>query len=48
MVDGQEIDDNEALGEIIRSKAVGDTITVAYDRMGERTEVTVTLGRRGG
>jgi S1-C subfamily serine protease len=47
-VDGQAIDDNEALGEIIRSKAVGDTITVAYDRMGERTEVTVTLGRRGG
>jgi S1-C subfamily serine protease len=47
-VDGQEIDDNEALGEIIRSKEVGDTISVAYDRMGERAEVTVTLGRRGG
>jgi S1-C subfamily serine protease len=47
-VDGEVTDANEDLGEVIRSKAIGDAITVAFERMGERQEVEVTLGRRGG
>jgi putative serine protease PepD len=45
-VDGQVTDTNEQLGEAIRAKAIGDTVTLAYDRMGERQEVDVTLGER--
>jgi S1-C subfamily serine protease len=45
-VDGTVTDTNEALAEAIRAKAIGDTITVVYERLGEPTEVTVTLGQR--
>jgi S1-C subfamily serine protease len=45
-VDGTVTDTNEQLGEAIRAKAIGDTVTVAFDRMGERQEADVTLGER--
>jgi len=47
-VDGQALDSNETLGEIIRSKQPGDRITIRYERMGEAAEVTATLTKRGG
>ena len=47
-VDGEPIDTNEALGEIIREKDPGDTITITRRRNGEDSDVEVTLQRRGG
>jgi putative serine protease PepD len=43
-VDGTVTDAIQDLQGLIRSKQIGDTITVAYDRMGEPNEVQVTLG----
>ncbi|HEV7720256.1 MAG TPA: trypsin-like peptidase domain-containing protein [Iamia sp.] len=48
-IDGEVTDTNQALAEIVRAKAIGDTILVGYDRRGERQdEVEIILGRRGG
>ncbi|HEU5149212.1 MAG TPA: trypsin-like peptidase domain-containing protein [Iamia sp.] len=47
-VDGEVTNANEDLSAIIRAKAIGDTVLVSYERMGEPDEVEVTLGRRGG
>jgi S1-C subfamily serine protease len=44
----QTIDSDAALGEVIRAQQPGDVVTVVYERQGERSEVEVTLTRRGG
>jgi len=43
-VDGQVTDTLADLRAILRDHQVGDTVTIAYDRQGERSEVPVTLG----
>ncbi len=48
VVDGQTTDTNEVLGEVIRSKAPGDTVSISFERMGEPMDVEATLTRRGG
>lgn len=48
VADGQTTDTNEALSEVIRSKAPGEVVSISYERAGEPAEVDATLSRRGG
>jgi serine protease Do len=41
--DGQVTDTTQALQEVIRAKAIGDTLTITLDRMGQRQEAVATL-----
>jgi len=46
-VDGTETPTSASVGEVIRGKAPGDEVRITIERLGERLEVTATLGRRG-
>ena len=45
-VNGQAIDADHVLGDVIAGYNVGDTVTLTVDRAGKETTISVTLGER--
>jgi len=45
-IDGRDVNEPGALVEIVRAHKAGDSLSVAYYRMGKRGETTVRLGSR--
>ncbi len=42
-IDGQKLDDDNQLSEIVRKKKVGDTVTISLYRDGEKSEMQIKL-----